>query len=59
MNSPDEVVRLAYSMPEAARSLGVSLATIKILVSQGKLRTVRVGRRVLIPTSALEELLAQ
>ena len=52
------VTRTAYSMPEAARSLGVSLGTVKVLIAQGKLRTVRLGRRVLIPVTVIEAMLA-
>jgi len=52
------VTRTAYSMSEAARSLGVSLGTVKVLIAQGKLRTVRLGRRVLIPVTVIEAMLA-
>jgi len=45
-------------MSEAARSLGVSLGTVKVLIAQGKLRTVRLGRRVLIPVTVIEAMLA-
>jgi excisionase family DNA binding protein len=50
--------RVAYSMSEAAASLGVSLSTVKNLIAQGRLKTARIGRRVLIPASSLESLLS-
>ncbi len=44
--------RLALSPPEAARALGVSLTFFTESVAPD-LRLVRVGRRVLVPVSAL------
>ena len=47
------VARLAYSVPEAAQALGVSCRTAWALVASGRLDTVRIGRRRLVPLSAL------
>jgi excisionase family DNA binding protein len=45
------------SISQAARILGVSWHTIWRLLQAGQLESVRVGRRRLIPRSALERLL--
>jgi len=50
-------VPFALSPKEAAEALGVSRATIYRLHDSGRLRFVKVGRRTLIPTSLLYELL--
>ncbi len=50
--------RMLVSVTEAARSLGVSRSFAYELVAAGVLRSIRLGRRVLIPVSALENLLA-
>lgn len=52
------VPRLAYSVSEAAEALGVSCRTAWALVASGRLGTVRVGRRVLVPVVALGEFIA-
>ena len=48
-----------YSMVDTARLLGVSTRTVQRLIEQGTLDHVRVGRRVLIPTDAIEATLVQ
>ena len=50
------VTRLAFSVDEAAESLGVSANTVWKLIRDGVLRKVKVGRRTLIPATSLEEL---
>lgn len=49
--------RAAFSMDEAARSLGLSVSTVKVLIGQGRLRATKIGRRVLIPAAELDRLL--
>jgi excisionase family DNA binding protein len=56
--SVSESQRLAYSIREAAACLGVHPLTVRAAISRGELRTIRLGRRILIPRSAVDELLA-
>lgn len=51
--------RLAHSPAEAAAQLGVSRQFIYTLIRQGRLRTVTLGTRRLIPHSVLLELLEE
>jgi excisionase family DNA binding protein len=54
-----EIERLAYGVSEAAKALGISYRALYTLIKSGHLRAVRVGRRIIIPKSALEELLGE
>ncbi len=47
----------AYSVAETARRLGVCRDTVYDLIYRGQLRSTRLGRRRVIPASALAELL--
>jgi excisionase family DNA binding protein len=49
--------RLTYSIDEAAEAIGVGRGSAYELVRRGNLRTVRVGRRVLVPRDAVLEFL--
>jgi excisionase family DNA binding protein len=49
--------RLTYSVIEAAALLGIGRVLAYELVRTGKLRTVRLGRRIVVPKRALDELL--
>jgi len=44
--------------PDVGRALNISRATAYNLAAQGILPTIRLGRRLLVPRKALEELLA-
>ena len=46
--------RLLLSKRESAVALGISLRTLEILISVKELKSVRVGRRRLIPRGELE-----
>lgn len=46
----------AYSIAESAIRLSVSTATVRRLISDGTIRTIRLGRRVLIPVKIVEQL---
>ena len=48
--------RLAYSIPEAGLLLGLGHATTERLVASGRLPSVKVGRRRLVPADALRRL---
>jgi len=54
-----EPKRLAVSVDEAAKLLGVSPFTIRNYVASGRLRAVRVGRRVLVPMEVLEKVMVE
>jgi excisionase family DNA binding protein len=49
---------LAFCVEEAARLIGVSRATLYVVISAGDLRTVKIRKRRLVPRDALLELLA-
>lgn len=49
--------RLCVTVPEAARMLGISRNFAYQLVREGKLPSIRLGKRVLIPLAALEKML--
>jgi excisionase family DNA binding protein len=49
--------RLTYTVEEAARAVGVSRGLAYELVRRGDLRTVHVGRRVLVPRDAVRDFL--
>lgn len=48
--------RLAFRIDEVAELAGISRATIYRLIATGKLRTIKIGRRRLIPAAALHSL---
>ncbi len=47
------VERLAYTKAEAALALGISVRTIDNLIAAKELTGRRIGRRILIPATAL------
>jgi excisionase family DNA binding protein len=55
---PDRVT-LTMSVPEAADVLGISRAFAYALVARGDLPSLRLGRRVVVPRRALEQLIEQ
>lgn len=50
--------RDAYSKVEVAERLGVGYMTVHRFTKDGTIRTVRAGRRVLIPRTELERFLS-
>ena len=56
-SNKDPVERRALSVTEAARACGISRASVYRLVSDGKLKTIKIGARRLIRPEALEALL--
>jgi excisionase family DNA binding protein len=51
-------VPLATSVSEAAKIIGIGRNSCYALVARGELSAVRIGRRVVIPRQAIEQLLA-
>ena len=54
MNTP-----MAMSPRDAARAIGISRSSLYRLIKQGRIRTVKLGSRTLVPTSALAELIGE
>jgi excisionase family DNA binding protein len=50
----DRVPRLAFTVDEAARALGVSASSVRRQIRSGNLTVVRVGALVRIPAWALD-----
>ena len=58
MNSFKEVPsRRAYSVVEAGRLCGLSRSSVYKLIESGKLKTIKILGRRLVPVEALDELL--
>jgi excisionase family DNA binding protein len=53
------VERLTYTVPEVAERLGVNHHTVRGAIHRGELPAVTIGRRVLVPKSALEGFLTK
>ena len=51
------VERLTYTIPEAAQAIGIGKSILYRLINDGELRTIRLGKRVLIPRASILELL--
>lgn len=51
--------RLTVSVTEAAEMLGISKSSAYDYVRPGELPAIRMGRRLLVPTKALQSLLDQ
>jgi excisionase family DNA binding protein len=49
--------RRAFSVREAARTCGISRATVYRLIASGQLKTIKVASRRLVPTSSIDALL--
>jgi excisionase family DNA binding protein len=58
MMSESVVTPVVYRVEEAAEALRVSRSVIYELIRSGQLRTVKVGRRRLVPVTALDECVA-
>jgi excisionase family DNA binding protein len=48
-----ETIKLTVTVPEAAQALGIGLNNTYGLVSSGRLKAVRVGRKLLVPQKEL------
>lgn len=49
------MTRLMYDKPEAAEQLSVSVRVLERLIAGGEIESVLIGRRRLVPASALED----
>lgn len=59
MSEPQSLERLAYGPDDAATVTGLGRTTIYEMLASGELRSVKVGRRRLIPASALRALVGE
>ena len=57
MSTTSDTPKLTYSIPEACKALQISRTTLWKLVKSRRLKPLRIGRRVLFTTRALEEFL--
>lgn len=55
----ERVTRAAFGVADAAQSLGLHPDTLRRKANAGELKTIRVGRRVLIPASEIQRILAK
>jgi excisionase family DNA binding protein len=51
-----DMERLVFDVKEAARALSISPWTIRRYITDGKLKAVRIGRRVLVQPAELQKL---
>ena len=56
MDTQHSLHRFGYSPTEAAVATGLSLSTVNRKLAAGELKSVKVGRRRVIPTAELERL---
>ena len=52
----EAIPRIAVSVQEGAKMLGISKPHFLPLINEGKIRTVRIGRRILVSVQSLHEL---
>ena len=55
--SADQAERLTLSVPVAAAMVGIGRSTLYELVRSGDVRSVRLGKRIVIPITVIEALL--
>lgn len=51
--------RLLLRIPEAAQSIGVGRSTLYLLIAEGAIPVVRIGRAVRVPAAALRDWVAR
>jgi excisionase family DNA binding protein len=54
---PVEELR-AFTVPQAAELLGLSEVYLRVMLKRGDIRSVKAGRRVLVPAAAIRDFLA-
>ena len=56
---PQPVERRTLTIKETAASLGISDWMVYEMVKRGEIKTIRVGKRILVPVSALDQFVAE
>jgi excisionase family DNA binding protein len=51
----ENIERIGLSVQEAADTLGVHKDTFMVLVKEGKVRTIKIGRRIIVSNQSLRE----
>ena len=54
---PAEELR-AFTVPQAAELLGLSEVYLRVMLKRDEIRSVKAGRRVLVPATAIRDFLA-
>lgn len=54
-----KVSRTAFGIAEAAQSLGCHPDTLRRAANEGRLKTIRLSRRVLVPAREMQRILAE
>ena len=54
-----KVEKKTLTIPQAARVLGIGLSAAYEAARTGELPTIRIGKRILVPTAALERKLGE
>jgi excisionase family DNA binding protein len=57
MESTARQERLTFTIEEAAKALGIGRTLAYEAIKRGEIPTIRIGRRLLVPRSALDQLL--
>ena len=52
-------MKLAYTIKEASKQLGCGINTMYDMVNSGEIRSFRFGKKIMIPTNAVEEVIKQ
>ena len=52
-----EKLKKAYSAAEAAEELGVSQWLVREAIRRGEIRSIRIGKRIIIPAAAIDRFL--
>lgn len=54
----DNTPKLAFTVAEACRSIGIGRSKLYELIQQGRVETRKIGKRTLIPAASLHALIA-
>ena len=57
-DTPASHQKMTYKPAEVALLIGLGKQSVYALIRSGQIRNIRVGRKILIPTSAIAEFLA-